>query len=515
MNEVEFQKLIQNSQPHQVFNLDWEIYYSLDFADTFLPQVVEYRGHSFHFFDGAELLSNIGNIVQHELELNEAKKIMSTVFYSYPKGVEAEKKKNNIQVEDSTVIAFIEVHQNDKIDISFRLGREFYTFLKIYAKENKLSKNSVSIQNKIYSSTITEFQKHFRDEISHFNMLHFIGKTIRIDLVKVHKKNAIKVQIDDIKVRISLSEKDFRVDFTTYNQVITSYSLQIFEGNALLYEKNDKVMPYSFINSVPGRNKTGVEQETGSYTAVWDCSANHIFEERSPKRKITFKITAITKDGKVASVTRKISLKEYIAKNKKPYNNTDFDKNRVVVWLKEDYTPKTEWLNNSIINPVKVYAGAKLIRLKPQRDSIYTPCLFWWNNAYHIQEFPEELLVDSNEVLTDFVGEVFQNDVVHTAHRSIFIEDSNEQLKELKQALSQKVNVQYKSVFLKSSLSKFKNQFRLDIDNKVETMNRLLSKVRDVYEPMDSNGGKIFDQIVFVPLSHDWFNKYNDDVKKR
>lgn len=183
MNAENFSRLVAQCQPHPVFNLEWSTYGTLDFADTFLPNTPEYKGTAFHFFDGAELLLNAEKVVKKLFQLKSNNSLTSTVFYTYPKGVEAEKKRKNIQVEPFAVCAIIEVYEDDNIDVLFKFGGEFVDFLRNQMKENKMEELVKSIEDKIYQSTIQDFQKFFGNEVSHYNMLSWVLTTCGIQIL--------------------------------------------------------------------------------------------------------------------------------------------------------------------------------------------------------------------------------------------------------------------------------------------------------------------------------------------
>lgn len=327
MTESEFQDLIQNCQPHQVFNLDWKTYYSLDFAETFLPKVSEYKERAFHFFDGAELLADTGNVVQKELKLNATKNLISTVFYSYPKGVEAETKKNRVQVEDFAVTSFIEVHQNGKIDISFKFGREFEDFLQKYIKQQQLNTTIISLQNKAYSSTVQDFQKYFSSEISHFNMMNFIGEIIGIDLASVHNKNTLSLKFDSVKavtsepskstkkIKKEKKQKYITIDFEILNQPVINYIFSIYDGTTEI--ENITYLPEVVIT--PNQDAKSITKpslfEPGKYRIVWDCTNNGIFDTKDNKKKLYIQITARTETGLISVLKISFNIKQLIDKS--------------------------------------------------------------------------------------------------------------------------------------------------------------------------------------------------------
>lgn len=55
-----WEKLNYKARPHQNFKLDWSAYYSLDYANSFLPFIENnYHGLALWMFDGAELFNTL------------------------------------------------------------------------------------------------------------------------------------------------------------------------------------------------------------------------------------------------------------------------------------------------------------------------------------------------------------------------------------------------------------------------------------------------------------------------
>jgi len=532
MTSEEFQKLVEQSQPHKVFKNDWATFYPIDFADTLLPNVPGYVGKAVWMYDGANLFNGLQKAESKVLQLTPDKELISLISYSYPKGVDAETKKERVRPGEHEVTTFIEVAQDEEIEIFFKLGYKFRNFLTDYFKQNKLPNTINSIENKPFKTDISSFKEYFNRALVHYNMMDFIGKTIGADFVAVDNKTALKVKIIDIKAwqskppqkeqnNKSTEEKHFIIEFEILNQIALNYSLRVIRNKEPIFTEvylPEVVVIGTKSDTLP--NKTANKQESSfppdKYKIIWDCSQNDIFETKDEKQKLLFRVEATGKDKQRAFDEKEITVKKLVG-NAKQYNDTEFDKNRVVVWLTKDFTPEKELLpSNTQTKTETVFAGAKLIRLRPAtRDSELTPALFWWNNAYHIQEFSENLLGDTNEIFEDKAGMVFQNDIIHTAHRATFVQSNNDALTSLIKDLESKKENTYSTGELTSALSNFKYQFRVDFDDRVETINRFLTEVRKVYEPLDENGGKIFDRILYIPLTKDWFEKYDDEVKKR
>lgn len=514
-----------------MFKTDWSTFYPIDFADTLLPNVSGYAGKAVWMYDGANLFNGLQKAESKVLQLTPDKELISLISYSYPKGVDAETKKERVRPSEHEVTTFIEVAQNENIEIFFKLGYKFKQFLSDYFKRNKLPNTINSIENKTFKTDISAFKKHFNRTLIHYNMMDFIGKTIGVDFVAVDNKTALKLKIIDIKAwqskppkngqsQKSNQEKHFIIEFEILNQIALNYSLRVFRNKEPIFTEvylPEVVVTGTKSNGLP--NKPANKQESsfppGKYKIIWDASQNEIFETKDKKEKLLFKVEATGKDKQRAFDEKEITVKKLID-NAKQYNNTEYDPDRVVVWLTKDFKPEKELLpSNTQTRTETIFAGAKLVRLKPAKDSELTPALFWWNNAYHIQEFPEELLGDTNEIFEEKAGTVFQNDIIHTAHRATFVQSNNDALTSLIKDLEGKKENTYSTGKLESALSNFKNQFRVDLDDRVGTINRFLNEVRKVYDPLDENGDKIFDRTLYIPLTKDWFEKYDDEVKKR
>ncbi len=518
MTTEEFELLIKKCQPHLVWKKDWGTYDSSDFASTFLPNVGNYRGTAFEIYDGAEIFANVSIALSGQMQLSSSKKLQKLFLYTYPKGVEAEKKKVNLRPEEYVICAFYEIEQNDNVEISFKFGAEFKDFLAKHINEHQLTESVSSIEKSIFKTTKSEINSFFKGELIHYNILNYFGKLLKLDLEETHKRSALILEILDIhlwtsnpkmETKGSPTEKDIIVNFEIKNQETSKYTFQVFRGK-------DKIFEQIFLpeNIESQKLKKELKFQIGKHKIIWNVINNSLFNEAKDAVKIKFKIIAVGNEKQLSNAEKEINLKEFLSNNSNQYNNTQFDKNRVVVWLTKDFTPSKELITNSQGEASLILAGAKLIRLMPLKESLLTPCLFWWKNAYHIQEFPEELLGDTNEIFGQKMNEVFQNDVQHTAHRATFITQSNDALKSLVQNLEQMKDRQFSNDQINSAYTILKQSLNIDLENKVETLDRLVKEVRKVFDPEDHNG-KMFEQILFVPLSQDWFEKYDDNIKKR
>ena len=170
-----FERITTISQPHSVFKLDWHFYKSLDFADTFLPKTIGYYAKGVWMFDGAELFKGVKKTKEKLLPLDTSNKLISLITYTYPKGVEAEFKRNRAVPAKHEILTFVEVSQNEDIEIYFNFGENFINELK--SKKVKLN----FTEKLSAKSTISKFKKHFNNKLSHHNMMHFILKSINVE----------------------------------------------------------------------------------------------------------------------------------------------------------------------------------------------------------------------------------------------------------------------------------------------------------------------------------------------
>lgn len=139
-----FDALKFDARPHDVFRLDWSNYSSLDFADTFLPYVAGFRAKASYVFDGAELFKNSRKVSRKLLPLTKSDKLVTLITYTYPKGVLAAERKNRISIKSHEALVFLEVDEFGDIDMSFRFGRDFKSYLRGVSKADSKKGSSTT-----------------------------------------------------------------------------------------------------------------------------------------------------------------------------------------------------------------------------------------------------------------------------------------------------------------------------------------------------------------------------------
>ena len=172
MNSEEFDGLLAISRAHPVFKKDWATYQSLDFADTFLPYVQGHKATAMYVFDGGNLFTNTQPADKRVLPLSNNKELITTIGYTYPKGVPASEKRETATPANHELLIFMEVDMDDSVQVSFKTGNNFKKFLQKYP-------NARSI-NDTYTTDISTIQNYFSGELLQENTLQYVLDTLGI-----------------------------------------------------------------------------------------------------------------------------------------------------------------------------------------------------------------------------------------------------------------------------------------------------------------------------------------------
>ena len=167
-----FERITLKSQPHEIKNLDWKNYYSLQFADTFLPKVDCILDRGFRFYDGAEIIDETVKIEKDEFLISKSQYLHNVLLFSFPTGVEAEKKKDRVNPSSHETFVFIEVDKDGDAHLSFRFGTEF---------KNMLSKNTSKYETTKYTTTVDELKRYFGNSINHNKVTNLIFQVLGED----------------------------------------------------------------------------------------------------------------------------------------------------------------------------------------------------------------------------------------------------------------------------------------------------------------------------------------------
>jgi hypothetical protein len=208
MNLQEFDKLVLSSQPHPVLKLDWSNYKSLEFANTFLPSVQGYKATALYMFDGGGLFTNIKKVDRGVLPLSNHDKLITTIGYSYPKGVLASQKVNDVEPAKHELLVFMEVESDDRVHVKFKSGDNFKQFL-------SEQPNARSI-DALYATDIDAVQNHFNRELVQKSMLQFVLNALQIEFSVAQQE--LLFSLDDLLSGVLLFDRYKPTVFIRKNQ---------------------------------------------------------------------------------------------------------------------------------------------------------------------------------------------------------------------------------------------------------------------------------------------------------
>jgi len=175
INNDLWEQLKYRARPHEVYNLDWSNYNGLDYGNLFLPYIkTMYKGGGVWLYDGAELFKGVKKAKKKVFKFDEQKHLISIINYTYPKGVEIEYKKVTVQPASHEVLTFIEVEQNNTVDIHFKFGKRFKTHLNEAFKREGKSLQISKLESNAYKTNTKSIQSFFKQQVTHYDMMRFI-----------------------------------------------------------------------------------------------------------------------------------------------------------------------------------------------------------------------------------------------------------------------------------------------------------------------------------------------------
>jgi len=263
MSSEEFQRLVNNCQPSELYNPNSSIFYSLGFATDLLPAVKLRIAKDLKVYDGADLYKGTQKTEPKQYKLPDSKQFISQSIFTYPKGVEAEKKRKNVITTDTEVCVFIEVAQNDTIEVFLKLGRNFKEFLHTCSKQGKKLISPTVVENTTYKTDIATLKKHFNKTLTHHNMMVFILKTIGMgeeieqetienitdqmkgtDILRVNEEGTALMQVkhEFVNVGESIAQVKYNTSATVTSRgtiIVSQFRQEISSRNeAVYYYKN-------------------------------------------------------------------------------------------------------------------------------------------------------------------------------------------------------------------------------------------------------------------------------------
>lgn len=181
MTTTEFERLQEGSRPHIKFKKDWNIYYSLDFANTFLPNVKIYKGTALNVFDGAQVFSNTQKAKKKVLPLGVTDNLISTIVYTFPEGVEAEEQKNKVEMASHELGVFMKISQNEKVVLSLKCGKQFEGFYNDFYNSNSQLIAPSKLDTITFETSITDLKKHFDKELLQERVIQLVLNQLGVE----------------------------------------------------------------------------------------------------------------------------------------------------------------------------------------------------------------------------------------------------------------------------------------------------------------------------------------------
>ena len=191
------------------------------------------------------------------------------------------------------------------------------------------------------------------------------------------------------------------------------------------------------------------------------------------------------------------------AKNKLP---TDWDENRVVVWLKKKkrLSPSSEIV---VSQKDMLPEGAKLIRLKPESDKAKTTkCIYWWEGDYHTGDFLEDSLGNDNNVPSNYVEKVVKNDIEHLLKRiEEYLEEDDPDFSQVVAKIKKFNSKEYSSKDIYEWNNALNTKLKINHSDLPSTLKIFIETLTALF---DANGkySKLIKETLFVPLTKAWFD---------
>lgn len=252
MTQEDYIILTKKNCEHKVFNSDWEIYYSIDFAATLLPKIPLYRGNALWVFDGAELFAGSQKAKSRVLDIEGNGTLINLIAYTYPKDVKASTRKQFVQAAKSEVCLFAEVAQDDSIQLSFKLGKRFKDYLNSLRSEGVESPTLADVESQTYLTTIADFKAFFDNQLVHEDLMRFVLDTIGVSIdfesdtqsklvmffrsemqakgfPKEDKFQKVRINGNEVQKKLSDMEYDMAFGFDIFNPRLYGYNTAVYE----------------------------------------------------------------------------------------------------------------------------------------------------------------------------------------------------------------------------------------------------------------------------------------------
>lgn len=296
MTQEDYIILTKKNREHKVFNSDWEIYYSIDFAATLLPEIPLYRGNALWVFDGAELFAGSQKAKSRVLDIEGNGTLINLIAYTYPKDVKASTRKQFVQAAKSEVCLFAEVAQDDSIELSFTLGKRFKDYLNSLSSEGVATPTPADVESQTYSTTITNFKAFFSNQLVHEDLMRYvffilgIKKLFDEDNFEFNFPDPDTLSYEDIEPE--RKDDDFLEKIEVFIKTVSKGSLKNFDCVAQFYRSKEQMEDNLGINDVGYTGSFGFQRYNESTDGDGQLSLKYfpdfVIDKNNTKYKIPF-----------------------------------------------------------------------------------------------------------------------------------------------------------------------------------------------------------------------------------
>lgn len=253
MTQDEYNLLIEKNREHKIFNSDWEIYSSIDFADTLLPEIPLYRGKALWVFDGVELFAGLKKTESRVLDIEGSGSLINLIAYTYPKDVKSSSRKQFVQAARSEVCLFAEVAEDNSIELSFKLGKRFKDYLQSLATKDVNVPTPAGVESQTYPTSIADFKTFFGNQLVHENLMRYVLETIGVEIdfesnlqsklvlffrsemqakgfPKEDKSQKIRINGKEVQKKLSDTEYNMSFGFDIFNPRLYGYNTAVYKA---------------------------------------------------------------------------------------------------------------------------------------------------------------------------------------------------------------------------------------------------------------------------------------------
>jgi len=182
------ERVIEASRSHSVFNKDWGAYYSIDFADNFLPFSKKFEKENFRFHDALELISGIE--IKNGVSLLD---VSNVSVFTFHKDSDASRKKQKVKLVKNELALFIQLQNENDVLVNFKLGELVHKQMDSVLKSNEVKKSTLDLEATTYNFTFEELKASISAKTSSLEIINFALKTFGAELTTLSLKEFDKM----------------------------------------------------------------------------------------------------------------------------------------------------------------------------------------------------------------------------------------------------------------------------------------------------------------------------------